>query len=80
VHRRFRLDRHVLSCTAAPVPGGAGAGAGDGAVARSNGLYRPLNTVERIEFAGQDKAPARVVLRSAGQQVQVQPPRHSRRL
>ena len=78
MHRRFRLDRNVLSCTAAPVPGGAGAGAG--AVARSNGLYRPLNTVERIEFAGQDKAPARVVLRSAGQQVLVQPPRHSRRL
>lgn len=58
VHRRFRFENNVFRSEA------AGDVTSVGGVVKSSGAYKPPNTVERIEIAGQDKAPTKVTLKT----------------
>jgi alpha 1,3-glucosidase len=56
VYRQFSFVNNVLTCQAAkPI---------HTAISVPSAMYRPPNTVERVEVAGQTKAPKRVVYRS----------------
>lgn len=56
-YRQFRFEGNVLICEAAtPTP--------TSALSIAASPYRPPNTVERVEIAGQKKAPKRAVYRS----------------
>ena len=73
VHRRFRFQNNVFYCEQAPVSedgtgekkdvAASAVVTGAGQVIPSSGTYRPPNTVERIEIAGQARGPKRVVLK-----------------
>jgi alpha 1,3-glucosidase len=72
VYRAFSFADNVLSCTAAAPLNGAAPSSSSTAVsakgpAASAGFDAP-NTVERILFAGQARAPRRVTLKVAGEE------------
>jgi mannosyl-oligosaccharide alpha-1,3-glucosidase len=67
VHRAFTFENNVLTCSAAPAANSGAAGSGVVLASNSKAEYRPPNTVERIEFAGQEKGPKKIILRTKGQ-------------
>ena len=68
IHRKLTFENNVLTCSAAFLSTNSGT-AGSGIVLSSSGSrFRPPNTIERVEIAGQDKVPKRIVLRVKGQE------------